>query len=238
MTTQNMDGKPLFSRLRYFKKAVNTFCPRWIFGLSPWKGKEKIHWGNQDAGQLHGYDKYNIYDPRIGFLIKEVGHLISKDDTILDLGCNCGLYLSELRNAGYCQTTGVDISPSAISYGRKHFGFRDEELILGSFDVAIPLLQKKGKRFILTYSMGATLELVHPSYDVVRGLCNVTDKYVVLIISKWGHRYPRFWEYEFNRQGFNLVTCITPWDDTDPDSDPATMNSLLIFRRSNFHRTS
>jgi len=40
-------------------------------------------------------------------------------------------------------------------------------------------------------------------------MCSICNKYVILDINQWGFAYPRFWEYEFKRQGFVLVKLIS-----------------------------
>ena len=78
--------------------------------------------------------------------------------------------------------------------------------------------------------MGATVELVHPSFDIIRYICGLSKRYVVLDIYEWGHSNPRFWKYEFNRQGFALVKCIRPFSG-DILKDTVEQDSLLVFQR-------
>jgi SAM-dependent methyltransferase len=159
--------------------------------------------------------------------------LIDKNDPVLDLGCNCGFYLNEIKKAGFTRLTGIDISPAAITYGRKTFDFSAGEMITGSFEVLLPEFMSSGRSFSLTYSMGATLELVHPSFDVIRAICDITERYVLLIIAECGHRYPRFYEYEFNRQGFLLVKSLRPYNEKLLKLPPEQIDSFLLFERYN-----
>jgi hypothetical protein len=78
------------------------------------------------------------------------------------------------------------------------------------------------------YSHGGTLELVHPSFDIVRHLCRVARKHVVLYINEHGHAYPRFWIYEFRRRGFYLVRAERP---AAQFSSIELEGSLLVFQR-------
>jgi SAM-dependent methyltransferase len=226
-----MNPAKIFSLNLYIRKALNTFFPRVLFRLSPRQFFARNHWKSQQEGDIHGFDNYTHYHPRTPIILAEIRSRVAPDKPILDLGCNCGFYLSQLRDAGFGNLAGVDISPAAIRYGREHFRLDNVDLITGSFEEVLPDLHKAGRRFELTYSMGATLELVHPSFDLIGNICRVTDRYVVLIISEWGHAYPRFWEYEFNNNGFLLVKCITPYDGSAPASDPVIMDSLLVFER-------
>jgi hypothetical protein len=133
---------------------------------------------------------------------------------------------------GYTQLTGVDICENAIAYGKEHLSLSDVEIITGSFEDVLPGLCDDNRTFSLIYTVGATIELVHPSFDIIKYICAISNKYVVFIINLWGHDYPRFWDYEFNRNGFDLVKCITPEDgNTDMIIDPAQISSLLVFKR-------
>jgi SAM-dependent methyltransferase len=215
----------------YLKKIVNTFFPGILFRLSPKKFFAQRHWREQDKGDIHGFDNYLTPHPRIPILIAEIEAKITRDQPVLDLGCNCGYYLSRIKEAGFSNLAGVDIAPAAIQYGKEHLNLQGVDLTVGSFEEVIPQFIKSGRKFDLVYSMGATIELVHPSFDIIGNICSVSNRYVVLIISEWGHEYPRFWEYEFNRNGFFLTKKVYPYDGKEPRGDPVLSDSLLIFER-------
>jgi hypothetical protein len=85
--------------------------------------------------------------------------------------------------------------------------------------------------FDMLYSHGATIELVHPSFDIVRHMCRVTRNHVVLIVNETvAHSYPRFWTYEFARNGFFLREARRPVGEIPPE-DSAGRPSLLVYRR-------
>lgn len=145
---------------------------------------------------------------------------------ILDLGCNCGRILNALRERGYANLHGVDISLAA----REHMGKVFPELAaiahysISSFQQY--LAEQPDGAMETIYSHGATLEVVHPSFSLVRHLCRVARSHVVLILHETGHSYPRFWEWEFNRHGFILAEARRPATD-----DAGTL-SLLVFSRA------
>lgn len=226
-----MNEKRLFPVRLYLKKIINTFFPKFLFGLSPNRYWTQQHWKSQTAGDIHGYDKYLVFHPRIQVMIDEIKSRVTPDQSILDLGCNCGYYLSLVKSEGYHNLSGIDISPVAIRYGRDHLDLEGVDLITGSFEEVLPALISAGKRYNLVYTLGATLELVHPSCDIIGEICSLSEKYVVLIISEWGHSYPRFWEYEFSRHGFLPVKCIRPFDGRTENVDFLNSESLLVFER-------
>jgi SAM-dependent methyltransferase len=226
-----MNSKHYFPAGLYFRKFVNTFLPKIFFKLSPRKLFAQRHWKEQKCGDIHGFDNYLTDHPRIPILIHEIQTRISKNSSILDLGCNCGYYLSRIKADGFNNLSGVDIAPAAIQYGKEHLNLEGIDLSIGSFEEILPRYVADRRSFDLVYSMGATIELVHPSFDIIGNICTVSNQYVVLIISEWGHEYPRFWEYEFNKNGFMLVKKIYPYDGINIDRDPLVTDSLLIFER-------
>jgi SAM-dependent methyltransferase len=226
-----MTNTPLFTRRQYFKKIFYSFCPRFLLSFSPKKYWMRSHWKNQDLGDIHGYDQYCVPHDRIPFFIDEIIHLAEKKDSILDLGCNCGFYLKCLKEHDYKSLTGVDISDKAIEYGKKAFDLENITLMQGSFEEILPQMVSDNRSYDLIYSMGATIELVHPSFDIIKYICKLSRKHVVLIISEWGHAYPRLYEYEFNRQGFLLTKAIRPYNNMIQNQNPSLDESLLIFKK-------
>lgn len=211
---------------------ANSFLPRLIFKFSLRKFSNRNHWKNQKCGDPHGYDQYTLDRPYLPYLLAEVDGRVQKSAEILDLGCNCGYYLKALKHAGFTQLTGVDISKNAIEYGRKEFDLQGVSFHIGSFEDALPSLVEQKKLFDLIFSMGATIELVHPSFDIIKHLTLLSSRYVVLFISEWGHSTPRFYEYEFQRHGFLMVKCIRPYDGSlVQNSDVASIISLLVFQK-------
>jgi SAM-dependent methyltransferase len=153
------------------------------------------------------------------------------ENSILDLGCNCGYYLSLLKKEGYKTLSGVDISPVAIQYGIEQLNLSDVDLTVGSFEEILPKIVAEGIRFDLVYTLGATIELVHPSFDIISHICKISKRFVILIIGESSHSYPRFWEYEFNRNGFLMVKCIRPYNGETDIGNPMEIDSLMVFER-------
>ena len=203
--------------------------------MSPRKKEQQNHWKDQKLGDTHGYDKYNNASPVIQALLQELKCLTNIESEILDLGCNCGLYLSELKKNGFTHLSGLDISPLAIEYGKQNFDLNGITMHTGSFEEVIPQFIKSGIAFDLIYSCGATVELVHPSFDIVKSLCLLSKSYIVLFIQEWGQGYPRFWDYEFNSNGFFLIKCKRPsygdFSRFDSMFRIADIQSLLVFKK-------
>lgn len=227
-----MNGLRVFPMKAYFRKVVNSFVPRFIFRLSPVRYWQRNHWKTQKEGDIHGYDKYTVDHPRVPVFLHELKNRAGPSDSILDLGCNCGYYLHLLKKEGYTNLNGIDISGEAVRFGKEHYDLSGVEIIVGSFEDTLPALAKRNGTFRVVYSLGATLELVHPSFDIIGHLCRISSGYIILMISEWGHAYPRFWEYEFNRNGFLLVEYRRPFDGSRLLGDPLVADSLMVFQRA------
>lgn len=143
---------------------------------------------------------------------------------VLDFGCNCGRYLDFLARNGYTNLHGVDISQAAFNHMRLVFPETSTtfKLTRATFQ---EFLQNAGNlAYEAVYSHGATVELVPATFPLVEHLCRVTKNHIILAISENGHGYPRFWEMEFERQGFLLTKLLRP-------IFPGISLSLLVFQR-------
>ena len=67
------------------------------------------------------------------------------------------------------------------------------------------LNKTKNDFFFASYTFGATIELLHPSFDIVKELIRVSRKYVFLYINENEHWYPRFYVFEFRRNNAKLI---------------------------------
>jgi SAM-dependent methyltransferase len=126
------------------------------------------------------------------------------DAPILDLGCNCGRHLVELAARGYRNLTGVDAMRSALALfaERTPDVFNEAEIHHDLFQRFLARLPDA--RFMVTYSHGSTIELVHPSFDVVAHMSRVTRGHICLILNE-NELYRRAWIEQFARSGFALV---------------------------------
>jgi SAM-dependent methyltransferase len=223
----------LFKNKDYKQKAFFTFCPRPIFRLDPSRNAQKIHWKSQDIGDPHGYDKYDkLNAEHASVLFKEVQSVLEKNKSILDLGCNCGYMLDGLKKIGYKNLSGIDICKNAIEYGKKKFDLAGVELTVGSQEEVLPRLVSQKRIFDLVYSCGASVSLVHPSFDVIRHICRLSHKYVIMVNEdSLGFPYPRLWEYEFNRNGFAMVKYLMPYDGSVLTAGREDGRSLAVYQR-------
>lgn len=169
------------------------------------------------------------------FLVTEtITRISDTGDAILDLGCNCGRHLAALADLGCTNLYGVDVNHVAIDKMTQWF-----PQLTGVCNVQKDLMQRylsksKDLKFDIVITRGATVELIHPSYPLVRELCRVTKSYVILIVQESNQGYSRFWTYEFARHGFQLTNLVRPISQMltkDSDKKFGQDASLLVYRR-------
>ena len=146
-------------------------------------------------------------------------------DPVLDLGCNCGRFLDYLRERGYTNLHGVDISRAAREYMDEVFPELAKIVDLQCATFQEYLSSQPDLSMETVFSHGATVELVHPSFPLIKHICRISKSSVIFLFYETGHSYPRFWEWEFNSHGFYLAKVQRP-------AVAGTDISLLVFRRA------
>jgi len=216
----------------FLKRSFYTFCPRIFFKLSPARMAQRNHWKSQNEGDVHGFQHYDkTNEARDKVLRAEIQRLVSQEQSMLDLGCNCGRDLHEHKRMGYKKLTGIDICRPAIEHGKRVFDLSGVELIVGGYEEALPELLRKKRTFDLVYSGGASMATVHPSFDIIGHVCQLSKKYVILVNEDSpNYAYPRFWEYEFNRRGFVLAKLIRPFNGSPLTMDNS-QSSLVVYQK-------
>ena len=147
----------------------------------------------------HGYNKFIHMDDLSNKILNEVINCSVPNDKILDICCNVGRVLNELHLKGYKNLYGFDINSKAIEMSKNIFiNLKNAKL---EVDTAENYLSKsKDNAFDITYTLGASLELIPSHYPLIYNISRITKKYHICIINENGHAYPRFWRYEFKKQ--------------------------------------
>ncbi len=214
-----MFNSTLVPKQRVIRRFFCTFLP---FLVRKQKGTStKEHW------EAYPTDHFNEIGHASMALLNELMELVpDKQTSILDMGCNVGRHLNYLYQQGYRNLRGVDFSGRAIEDMAIRYPDMHEasKLTVASFQ---DYLSGSPKQVDLVYTRGATFELVPPSFPLIKQVCKIARQYVVMCISETGHAYPRFWEYEFARNGFELVHLRRPASSLAPDHKV----SLLTFKR-------
>lgn len=205
---------------RPLQRFLCTFTPY----LVPRRGgvTRKDHWERHPT-----IEAFQGIDPASQVMMDAIMSLVpDRHASILDMGCNVGRHLRYLHDQGYRNLRGVDFSSKAIADMAQHHPelHRDSQLKVASFE---EYLEASPGAVDLVYTHGATFELVHPRFPLIKRVCAIAGRYVVMLIHEWGHSYPRFWAYEFAREGFELRLLRRP---ASPLAQANPM-SLLVFER-------
>jgi len=212
------------SRLKLFYYQITSRL--WFF---PSMYTSKFWIGAEKEGD-RGYTTFMKIDDKALFLIENLKKLIDrKDMSILDIGCNVGRFLNVLAEDGCHNLTGIDINELAINDSYSVYPKLTNNAKMYSTTIQSFLSSSKDNSFDIIYTYGATVELIHPTYPLIKNLARVSKKYICFFISE-SQAYVRFWEYEFKKNGFELLLkepyCYKNLSD---DCDQI----LYIFRKNN-----
>jgi SAM-dependent methyltransferase len=139
--------------------------------------------------------------------------LISKECSILEIGCNHGRCLNQLWQAGYKNLLGMEISKYAV--GRMSNAYPWLANIGVDIGPAEQSIRKYPNSSIDVIFSVATLEHMHPDNKYMfKEMARVASKYVLAIEPRDGHRshmqYPWNIKHEFMAVGLDLVDS-RPW---------------------------
>ena len=203
----------------FSKRVLNTFLP-WV--VRPRGGvTTQAHW------EAHPTTYFHEMDPASLVLLSEIVELVPDRNTaILDMGCNVGRHLNYLYGQGYRNLRGVDFNSLAARDMQAQYPemYQASRITSASFQ---DFLDSNPEPVDLVYTRGATFENVHPAYPLIKRVCAISKRYVVMVISEATHTYPRFWGYEFARAGFELIHLRRPASRQTPDHRV----SLLTFEK-------
>lgn len=131
---------------------------------------------------------------------------LSKDASILEVGCNCGRNLSFLEDLGYTDLTGVDLNPSALAYV-------SEETHASTFEANLETREGWAiipGRFDLVFTMAVLIHLF-PDW-VLDEVAAKASRWLVTIedekYNAW-RQVARDYEKEFTARGFRVLRTET-----------------------------
>lgn len=134
--------------------------------------------------------------------------------SLMELGCNRGTDMNFLYLAGYRNFKGVDVSGAglrefALAYPKTWACADIQHDLFQRY-----LMNQASKSVEFIYSNGATIELVHPSFPIVKEICRVARIGVLLELHLTGH-IPRDYLWQFKRNGFSVKYSSQPEDAVD-----------------------
>ena len=128
----------------------------------------------------------------------------SKSDHILDICCNQGRHIKKLHQLGYRNLCGVDIMENAIKILKSSNEYR-EGGIRAYCDYAQTFLRNsKDLSFDYALSYTASIELMHPNFQIFKELKRIVRKGFIFVLNESAHTYPRFYRYQIKSNGFTF----------------------------------
>lgn len=139
---------------------------------------------------------------------------LPRTETLMEIGCNSGCDLNFVYQAGFRNIKAVDVSGQALVTFQKLFpeAWANAEVSHDLFQRY--LLVQPSKSVDTIYSNGAAIELVHPSFPIVREMCRIARNGVILELNPRTTGYPRDYAGQFHQRGFNLAYSTEEADGT------------------------
>lgn len=177
-------------------------------------------WADATIGGPLGPQNYLHYEP--SRLVTKILEVVPRNRSLLELGCNAGSDLDLLRQAGFYRLEGMDAGREALQVFQDRFP-QTFALVNPKRDLFQHfLLQAPDKSIDYVFSNGATIELVHPSFPIVKEICRVARLGILLDLSERVNGFPRDYVAQFTNYGFPL------WY-TDRETDPHPSSQIYVF---------
>lgn len=212
MQNSNNSTEKAFIRNRFYSKIINTFLKPLTLLYYRGSIKSRSSWENKTFNEKEKREKFINEQPMDSILLEEIAYKSqSKQDKILCLGCNFGRLLNALHKEGYTNLYGVDINKESGKQVHQYFPemAKAAHLTYCSFEKYLPSIEDNF--FDIVFTSGVTINHVYPSFNIVKHITRITSKYMI-----WSNAYlnsdsyPRFWEYEFEKNGFIMVKFFRP----------------------------
>lgn len=139
---------------------------------------------------------------------KFLNHILNntcEKDLILDICCNQGRFLKELHKNNYRNLFGFDIMKPAIELLKNTDEYKKGGIQADCCFAHEYILDCKNNSFDFAITFTATIELIHPSFDIFEELYRITKKGFIFAISENKHTYPRFYRYLIKKAGFKKI---------------------------------
>ena len=160
-------------------------------------------WAEAEMGGHWSPDLYLRQNPTRP--AQRVINVIPRSETLMELACNSGCDLNFVHQAGFTQVKGVDVSGQALVTFQEVFpeAWASAEISHDLFQRY--LLNQPSKSVDTIYSNGCAIELVHPSFPIVREICRVARGNVILELDPYISGYTRDYVGQFRKRGFTIA---------------------------------
>ena len=190
----------------YARKILNTFRPTAnILRKLQVQQREKdaLIWANETHYKTAFY---SVIHPEEMILVDYICSHVQKNASILDICCNQGRFLLELRRRGFSKLYGFDIMDQAIQTLRQSEDYNPDLIHVEHCLAQDYFLDKADNAFDWAITYTATIELIHPEFDIFKALGRTVRKGMILVINENGHAYPRFYRLLHRLHGFRILS--------------------------------
>jgi len=144
---------------------------------------------------------------------------VAPENSILELGCNCGANLNALYNLGYHNLSGIEINENAITEMKRSFPQLAKVAIIaqGSLEELLPKTPSKSVDVVLTMSV---LFHIHPKSNFVFSeMVRVARKYILTLepeMACCAYVFPRNYRRIFEKLGCPQLKSVMITKEASP----------------------
>ena len=197
--------------IRFIRKPFNTWILPNLYDEEKSK-KDAEKWKSQRFYKIEQFSKIQgVVQKKF---IKTILNSIDIEESILDICCNQGRHLKFLHKKGYRNLAGFDVMEAAIENLKM-----SQEYLNGGIYAESNLAQDYIKnasnlKYDYAITFGATIELIHPGFKIFEELKRILKKGFIFVINENGHTYPRFYRYQIESSGFEIIQFEVIYDMT------------------------
>jgi SAM-dependent methyltransferase len=191
-----------------FRKIINTFRPTarflgWLQGGRAVFERDVIIWRHEGVNSTRYFSRLDA--DALALLDQATLHALH-EDRILDICCNQGRLLLELKRRSYRHVYGFDIMTAAIDALKANPHYDPAVVHVEQCLAQDYFSDKADSAFDWAIAYSAVIELIHPSFDIFKELSRTVRKGMFLVINESGHTYPRFYRLLHRLNGFQIVS--------------------------------
>ncbi len=186
---------------------------RAVSALTPWfwpRIWEAQRWVQASESTWWKPSGYQIAEP--GPLMQRLLSTTPPTSSVVDLGCNSGSNINFLHTAGFRRLYGVEAGFEALDLFASTYPEAWECAEVRHDLFQHYLANAADRAFDTVHFNGVSIELVHPSFPMVKEICRVTRDSIFISMTEHGHTYPRHYIRQFEAHGFRLAWCERPVD--------------------------
>jgi 2-polyprenyl-3-methyl-5-hydroxy-6-metoxy-1,4-benzoquinol methylase len=160
-------------------------------------------------------ERYVEYVLRSEYLCNIFGSLVSRESSILELGCNVGRNLSYLYTNGYKDLTGIDISERALNLGAQTYPNLYENITIKQAEIRDFIKRTPSDAFDCVFTMAVLTHLPYSYDETIKDIARIAKKTIITIeyenTSNWKH-FPRNYGTIFKGLGWHEAFVDTALD--------------------------